>query len=32
VLYEAAASKSVFFCGCKATGRQPLCDGSHSKL
>jgi CDGSH-type Zn-finger protein len=24
-----AESKKVFFCGCKATASQPLCDGSH---
>jgi CDGSH-type Zn-finger protein len=32
VPYEAGAAREVFFCGCKATGRQPLCDGSHAKL
>ena len=23
--------KKVFFCACKQTNNQPLCDGSHSK-
>jgi CDGSH-type Zn-finger protein len=30
--YTAEESKKVFFCGCKATGKSPLCDGSHNKL
>jgi CDGSH-type Zn-finger protein len=29
VRYEAEESGKVFFCGCKATANQPLCDGSH---
>ena len=32
VAYEAPASKEVYFCGCKATGRKPLCDGTHSRI
>jgi CDGSH-type Zn-finger protein len=26
---KATESKTVYFCGCKATAKQPLCDGSH---
>ena len=22
----------VYFCGCKATAKQPMCDGAHNKL
>ncbi|MFT7224390.1 MAG: CDGSH-type Zn-finger protein, partial [Cellvibrionaceae bacterium] len=29
VKYEAKESKKVFFCGCKSTTSQPMCDGSH---
>ncbi|HMS26352.1 MAG TPA: CDGSH iron-sulfur domain-containing protein [Burkholderiaceae bacterium] len=29
--YEAKESKTVYFCGCKATANQPLCDGSHNR-
>jgi CDGSH-type Zn-finger protein len=29
VKYKAGETRKVFFCGCKATGGQPLCDGSH---
>ncbi|MEL6279898.1 MAG: CDGSH iron-sulfur domain-containing protein, partial [Pseudomonadota bacterium] len=29
---EAEKTGKVFFCGCKATAKTPLCDGSHSKL
>jgi CDGSH-type Zn-finger protein len=32
VKYTAPASKKVFFCGCKHTGKAPLCDGSHKAL
>ena len=27
--YTATASKTVYFCGCKATKKAPLCDGTH---
>ncbi len=27
----ADATKRVFFCTCKQTAGQPLCDGSHNK-
>jgi CDGSH-type Zn-finger protein len=30
--YDATESKTVFFCGCKHTQGQPLCDGSHKAL
>jgi CDGSH-type Zn-finger protein len=30
--YEAAEDKTLFFCGCKATGNAPLCDGAHNGL
>ncbi|MFB1036748.1 MAG: CDGSH iron-sulfur domain-containing protein, partial [Sinobacterium sp.] len=29
VKYTATESKKVYFCGCKLTASQPLCDGSH---
>ena len=29
--YLATESKEMFFCDCKMTNNQPLCDGSHSK-
>jgi cob(I)alamin adenosyltransferase len=29
VKYTATESKKVFFCGCKLTASQPMCDGSH---
>jgi CDGSH-type Zn-finger protein len=31
VKYSATESKDVYFCTCKATANQPLCDGSHKK-
>jgi CDGSH-type Zn-finger protein len=31
VKYTAAESTTVYFCGCKATANQPLCDGSPKK-
>ena len=32
VILEAEESKAVFFCGCKHTGNQPYCDGTHNSL
>jgi CDGSH-type Zn-finger protein len=32
VKYEAADSKTVYFCGCKHTADPPMCDGGHAKL
>jgi CDGSH-type Zn-finger protein len=32
VKYHADASKTVYFCGCKASGSKPLCDGAHKAL
>jgi CDGSH-type Zn-finger protein len=29
VKYTAEKDGKAFFCGCKATANQPLCDGSH---
>ena len=29
---DAGESGKVWFCACKATGKAPLCDGSHKKL
>jgi CDGSH-type Zn-finger protein len=29
--YKAEESKKVFFCTCKQTDDQPLCDGSHNR-
>jgi CDGSH-type Zn-finger protein len=29
--YKAEETKKVFFCACKETNNQPLCDGSHNK-
>ena len=29
--YKAEETKKVFFCACKQTNNQPLCDGSHNK-
>jgi CDGSH-type Zn-finger protein len=30
VRYDADKSGKLYFCGCKATANQPLCDGSHN--
>jgi len=30
--YEATESKTLWFCGCKATANKPLCDGAQTKL
>jgi CDGSH-type Zn-finger protein len=30
--YVAADSRTVYFCGCKATKAPPLCDGSHARI
>jgi CDGSH-type Zn-finger protein len=30
--YTAAKSDTVWFCGCKASGAKPMCDGSHKRL
>jgi CDGSH-type Zn-finger protein len=32
MVYEAEKDGEVYFCGCKATGKSPLCDGGHNKL
>jgi CDGSH-type Zn-finger protein len=32
MMFEAKESKTVWFCGCKATQNKPLCDGAHTKL
>ncbi|CAN0395291.1 unnamed protein product, partial [Hapterophycus canaliculatus] len=32
VKYTAEKDGKAFFCGCKMSANQPLCDGSHSKL
>jgi CDGSH-type Zn-finger protein len=29
--YSATESKTVYFCGCKASGNKPMCDGTHKK-
>ena len=29
VRYQAREDKTLHFCGCKATGKPPFCDGSH---
>jgi len=31
VKYTATENTTVYFCGCKASGAAPLCDGSHRK-
>jgi CDGSH-type Zn-finger protein len=31
-MYEADKTGQVWFCGCKATGKSPLCDGTHNRL
>jgi CDGSH-type Zn-finger protein len=31
VKFTATESKTVYFCGCKGTGKAPLCDGTHNK-
>ena len=30
--YTAETTEEVWFCGCKATGDKPLCDGTHNTL
>ena len=30
IVYKADQSKKVFFCTCKQTNDQPMCDGSHN--
>jgi CDGSH-type Zn-finger protein len=32
LMYEADKTGQVWFCGCKATGKSPLCDGTHNRL
>jgi CDGSH-type Zn-finger protein len=32
VKWDAAESKTVYFCGCKRSGQAPLCDGAHKAL
>jgi CDGSH-type Zn-finger protein len=29
VKFDATEAKKLYFCACKATANQPLCDGSH---
>jgi CDGSH-type Zn-finger protein len=31
-MFVADEDKTVWLCGCKQTGNQPFCDGTHSKL
>jgi CDGSH-type Zn-finger protein len=31
VQYTAGATEKVFFCGCKHTAGQPMCDGTHKQ-
>ena len=30
--FKAEKSEEAWFCACKRTGKQPMCDGSHKKL
>jgi CDGSH-type Zn-finger protein len=30
--YKAEKTGDVYFCGCKRTGKSPLCDGTHKAL
>jgi len=32
VAYTASLTGEVYFCGCKASKNNPLCDGSHKSL
>jgi len=32
VKWDATESKTVYFCGCKHSGKGALCDGTHNKL
>jgi CDGSH-type Zn-finger protein len=32
VKWDATESKTVYFCGCKQSGKAPLCDGAHKSL
>ncbi len=32
IRYTAEKTGKVWFCGCKATAKAPMCDGAHSKL
>jgi len=31
VAFTAEKTETVYLCGCKKTGNQPFCDGSHNK-
>ncbi len=30
--YKAEKDRTLFFCQCKATKREPFCDGAHNEL
>jgi CDGSH-type Zn-finger protein len=32
VKFEATESKKAWFCACKHTAHQPMCDGTHKSL
>jgi CDGSH-type Zn-finger protein len=32
VKFEATESKKAWFCACKRSAHQPLCDGTHKSL
>ena len=32
VPFTAAATEGVWLCGCKSTGGEPFCDGTHASL
>jgi CDGSH-type Zn-finger protein len=32
VIFTQPKDETVFFCGCKRTGKPPMCDGTHKSL
>ena len=32
LIYEAKEAEEVWFCGCKSSGKKPVCDGTHNSL
>jgi CDGSH-type Zn-finger protein len=32
IIFTQHKDETVFFCGCKRTGKPPMCDGTHRSL